>query len=600
MNLQYTTSFTPDSRSVPDSNIRYFLSYFIPHIHIFLADMLFAAFVSAVDLAFPVVSRYVLNNVVPQFSAFPEQTIKQFILIIAVIILFYLLRFSAQWFVGYFGHLFGVYVETDMRRDIFAHLEKQSFTFFDTHRTGKIMSRATYDLFEVSELSHHGPEDLFLSLATLLGSIYFLVRIRWELAAVISIALPLLILRVILSKQKMMKSSKVVKEKTADMNADIESAVSGVRVTKVFTNEEYENSRFKKLNDQYIASKSDYYRAMATFHTRIDFTTHILSVLILAAGGYFIMAGKMTFGDFVAANLFVSAFVQPVRKLANFMEQYSSGIAGFQRFAEIMRTHDETPEKADAVELKNCRGAIEYKNVDFAYSSGVQVLKNVNLSAAAGQRIALVGPSGNGKTTLCNLLPRFYDIQSGSITIDGLDIRDMTLESLRRNIGIVQQDVFLFAGTIKANIAYGKPDATDEEIIAAAKRAEIHEDILAMPNGYDTLVGERGIKLSGGQKQRVSIARIFLKNPPVLILDEATSALDTATELKIQQSFDELSKGRTTFIIAHRLSTIKNADCIAVVQNEKIIERGTHEHLMQQNGLYRQLYTAQFGLSEEK
>lgn len=600
MKLQYKPTGAPDSRTIPQKNITYFLSYFVPHIHLFLADMLCAAFVSAVDLSFPVISRYILNTIIPQFKNYPDQTIRTFLIILCLIAVCYLIRFQAQWFVGYFGHMFGVFVETDMRRDIFAHLEKQSFSFFDSHRTGKIMSRATYDLFEISELSHHGPEDLFLSIATLLGSIYFLIRIRWEIALIISIVFPLLILRVILSKKKMMSASKIVKEKTADMNADIESAISGIRVTKIFTNENYENNHFKTLNDNFIDSKSTYYHSMATFHSRIDLTTHVLSILVLASGGLFIMIGKMSLGDFVAANLFVSAFVQPIRKLANFMEQYSSGIAGFQRFAEIMRTKEQTIEKINAQNLSCVTGTIEYKNVDFSYANGIPILKNVNLSVAPGERIALVGPSGSGKTTLCNLLPRFYELQNGSITIDGHDIRDLTLESLRRNIGIVQQDVFLFADTIKANIAYGKPDATDEEIIEAAKHAEIHEDILNMPNGYDTVVGERGIKLSGGQKQRVSIARIFLKNPPILILDEATSALDSTTEMKIQQSFDTLSKGRSTFIIAHRLSTIKNADCIAVIHNEGITECGTHEKLMEQNGLYRELYSAQFGFSEEK
>ena len=594
MNFKYSPQKAPDSKKIPASNLKYFLSYFKPHLHIFFMDLLCAAFVSAVDLAFPIVSRYIINNLISNYSSFPQETLKKFFAIIALIVLCYFIRYAAQWFVAYFGHLFGVFVETDMRRDIFAHLEKQSFTFFDTHRTGKIMSRATYDLFEVSELAHHGPEDLFLSITTLIGSLFFLIKIRWEIAALIGILLPVLLLRTIFSKHQMMSASRKVKEKTAEMNAELESAVSGIRVTKVFTNEAYENERFFGLQKIFIAAKENYYKSMATFHTQIDFSTHILSVIVLAAGGFFIMKGKMSFGDYIAANLFVNSFLMPIRKLANFMEQFSSGIAGFQRFAEIMRTEEIIEEKSDAEILEKAAGKIQYENVDFAYSNGVPVLKNVNLTINPGKKLALVGSSGSGKTSLCNLLPRFYELTSGSISIDGKDIRNFTLNSLRSKIGIVQQDVFLFADTIRANIAYGKPDATEEEIIEAAKRAEIHNDIISLPEGYDTIVGERGLKLSGGQKQRVSIARIFLKNPPILILDEATSALDSATEVKIQQSFDELSAGRTAIVIAHRLSTIKNADGIAVVDGEHIAEYGTHEQLMQLGGLYKKLYNAQF------
>nr|WP_257225300.1 ABC transporter ATP-binding protein [Treponema parvum] len=595
MKMTYNPLSPPDSRHIPASNIKYFLSFFVPHIRLFLLDMLCAVFISAVDLFFPIISRYILNDLLKQFDLASYETVRAFAMLLAVILLCYFMRFAAQWFVTYFGHMFGVYVEADMRRDIFAHLEKQTFSFFDTHRTGKIMSRATYDLFEVSELSHHGPEDLFISITTLTGAIFFLFYIRWEIALVITVLLPVLILRVYFSKKNMMSASKTVKEKTADMNAEIESAVSGVRVTKAFTNEEYENRRFGEINKRFFNAKSGYYRTMATFHSQIDFMMNLLNVMVLAAGGIFIMKGKMTFGDYVAVNLFVAAFVQPIKKLSNFMEQYSSGISGFQRFAEIMRSDDETPEKPGAKELTDVLGNVEYENVDFAYKNGVQVLKNVNINVKSGQKLALVGPSGSGKTTLCNLLPRFYELQGGNIRIDGHDIRDITVKSLRSCIGIVQQDVFLFADTIKANIAYGRPDASEREIIEAAKRAEIHDDIMSMKDGYDTMVGERGIKLSGGQKQRVSIARIFLKNPPILILDEATSALDTATELKIQKSFEELSEGRTTFVIAHRLSTVKNAKIIAVVDNEGITECGTHDELMKSEGLYSSLYTAQFG-----
>ena len=595
--MEYTPySSSHQNRKIPASDLKFFLSYFTPHIGLFIADMICAAFISAVDLAFPMVSRWIINTILPASSSVPEHTIHIFILAMAALVILYLFRYAAQWFVTYFGHMFGVYVETDMRHDIFSHLENQSFTFFDTNRTGKIMSRATYDLFEVSELAHHGPEDLFISTVTIIGALFLLMRIRWELAVVIISALVLLILRVILSKKAMMTTSRKVKDKTAEINADLESSISGARVTKVFTNEEYENSRFDKSNSDYFAAKSGYYHAMATFHTRMDLTTNILSVIVLAAGGILIMKGRMNLGDLIAANLFVAAFLQPIRRLSNLVEQFSTGIAGFQRFAEIMRAHNETPEKPDAVELGSVQGDIIYKNVCFTYSNGSQVLKDVSFTVPAGKTLALVGPSGSGKTRLCHLLPRFYEITTGSITLDGYDIRDIKLNSLRKQIGIVQQDVFLFAGSIKENIAYGKIGATDEEIIEAAKHAEIHDDIMKMPNGYDTIVGERGIKLSGGQKQRVSIARIFLKNPPILILDEATSSLDTATEIRIQHAFDELAKGRTTFIIAHRLSTIRNADCIAVVSNEGITQTGTHDELMKAGGIYRELYTAQFGM----
>jgi ATP-binding cassette subfamily B protein len=572
-----------------------FLSYFKPHMGLFLADMCCAAFIAAVDLGFPMISRYIVNSLLPSFSAAPAGTMRLFVIIVILLFVFYSMRFGAQWFVTYFGHLFGVHVETDMRRDVFAHIERQSFSFFDKNRTGKIMSRATNDLFEVSELAHHGPEDLFISAVTLVGAFFLMLRIQRSIALIILIILPVMIFRIMYSRKSMLATSKEVKDKTAEINAELESSISGARVTKVFTNEDYENDRFAESNGRYFTAKKEYYRSMASFHSRIDFTTNILSVVVLAAGGLLIMKGKMNLGDLIAANLFVAAFLQPVRRLSNLVEQFSTGIAGFRRFTEIMRMHDETPEISGAPELHAIRGDISYRDVSFSYNEGTSVLNHINLDVKAGKTIALVGPSGSGKTTLCHLLPRFYEITSGSITIDGTDIRSVSVKSLRQQIGIVQQDVFLFAGTVRENIAYGRISATDSEITEAAKRAEIHDDILKMPAGYDTIVGERGIKLSGGQKQRISIARIFLKNPPVLILDEATSALDTATELRIQKSFDELAKGRTTFIIAHRLSTIRNADCIAVVSDEGITETGTHEELMRTGGIYHELYTAQFG-----
>lgn len=566
----------------------FFLSYFKKHLGIFVADICFAIFISVIDVCFPMLSRFSLNKILPQYSTLPKETIFNFAIIIAIGFVLYIFRSFGIWFINYFGHCFGVAVEKDMRNDIFKHIQNQSFSFFDKNLTGKLMSRITTDLFEITELAHHGPEDLIISILTLGGAFFVMLNIKWQLALIVFISLPLMILCTQMSKKFMTKTSKNVKSTTAGINSSITSSISGIRVTKVFTNEEYEIEKFEKSNEEFVKAKKQSFKAFSRFHSQMDFTTHILNVVVLAVGGYFIIKNEMTIGDLVASNMFVAAFLQPVRRLTNFVEQFSTGMAGFSRFCEIMKTHEETKEKENAIEIQNAKGDIEYKSVSFAYDEN-NVLEDISFSVHAGEKIAFVGTSGGGKTTICHLLPRFYDFDSGSITLDKIDIKDLTLKSLRKQIGFVQQDVFLFAGTVKENILYGNPNATDGEIEIAAKKAEIFDDIQKMPNGFDTLVGERGIKLSGGQKQRISIARVFLKNPSILILDEATSALDSVTEQKIQSAFDELAKGRTTFVIAHRLSTIKNADRIFVINDKKIIESGTHEELMEKKGEFWKL-----------
>lgn len=585
-------------RDVKKSEYKLFFSYFKPHKWLFFADLFCAVFVAAVDVVFPVISRFTLNKVLPQYLNSADNSVQRtviftFFSIIALCFFMCVLRTVAQWFITFFGHVFGVAVEKDMRRDIFEHIEKQSFSFFDKNRTGQLMSRTTTDLFEISELAHHGPEDLLISLLTLFGAFFVMFSIRWQLAVIVFVTLPLLIFAVYSSRKSLMGSSSLVKGKTAEINSAVESSISGARTTKIFTNEDYEFSKFEKSNQNFFDAKRLYYKAMAGMHSKMEFVTHILSVIILAVGGFYIMKGKMTLGDLVAANMFVAAFLQPIRRLANFVEQFSTGMAGFMRFSEMMQIHEEMPEKPGAVELSEKIESVDFENVSFDYSENFPVLKNISLEVKKGQTVAFVGPSGGGKTTLCNLLARFYEVKDGSIKINGIDIRDYKLKSLRSQIGFVQQDVFMFAGTIRENIAYGRPDATEAEIIEAAKEAEIYDDIMNMQNGFDSVIGERGIKLSGGQKQRISIARVFLKNPPVLVLDEATSALDSITEQKIQSAFDRLCSGRTAFVIAHRLSTIKNADKIAVLENHKIVESGTHEQLLSKKGEYFNLYTAQ-------
>ena len=552
--------------------------------------MICAFMIAAIDVAFPMFSRYALDILIP------NRNLRIFTFFIIILGGGYFLRWVCNWFVNYWGHIFGNRIEQDMRRDVFSHLEKLPFSFYDTNRTGKIMARATTDLFEITELAHHGPEDFFIAILTIFGSFFLLLKIRWELAIIVIISMPIILFIVIFSRRNLSKTSKKVKETTAEINANLESSISGIRVTKGFVNEELENKNFDAMNKKYSHAKRIRFKYMAFFHSNIELCNNLLSLLVLAAGGYFIMKGKMTLPDLVAANLFIASFTAPIRKLTNFVEQFSTGMAGFSRFLEIMQTEPEEPDSPDAAEILASRGNISFEHVNFSYANNIQVLSDINFTVKSGEKFALVGSSGGGKSTICNLIPRFYEISEGQILLDGINIKKIKRNSLRNQIGIVQQDVFLFAGSVRENIAYAKPNATEQEIILAAKRAEIHDDIMNMPDGYETIVGERGIKLSGGQKQRISIARCFLKNPPILILDEATSALDTATEIKIQKAFDELSKGRTTIVIAHRLSTIKNADKIAVINHKTICETGTHSDLIAKQGEYYKLCQAQNGI----
>lgn len=569
------------------NSLAVFLSYFGPHWKLFAVDMLCAALLSVIDLIFPIVSRRSMQVLLPakMFAAF--------FAVIAVLLLAYVLKGFLYYVITVLGHGMGVLVEADMRKDVFTHIESLSFSYFDKNRTGALMSRVTNDLFDITELSHHGPENVLICTLTILGSLIVMFFIRWELALVITIILPLMVFFTIRQRRSMQQASAEVRKKTAEINAAIESGISGVRTAKAFANEEEEGKKFDEVNSIFKTAKRSFYRAMGRFQSGMEFMTGALQVVVIGVGGILIMREKMDYIDLVTFTLYVSSFLSPLRRLISFMEQYTQGAAGFERFMEIMRTEPEIKDAEDASVLTDVKGEIRYSNVSFRYQDGTEVLKNIDLYVHPGESLALVGPSGGGKTTICHLLPRFYDVTSGSITVDGKDVRSVTQDSLRRAIGIIQQDVFMFAGTVRENIRYGRPDASDEEVILAATRAEIHDEIMQMPNGYDTYIGERGVMLSGGQKQRLSIARVFLKNPPILILDEATSALDSVTEQRIQASLDELSRGRTTIIIAHRLSTVKNATRIAVVEGTKIVEEGTHAELMSKNGEYARLRLAQ-------
>lgn len=565
------------------------MSFFRPHMGLFILDMTCAITASAIDLVFPYVSRLSMTELLP------NRLFETFFIVMGIMFLAYVLKGVMYYLITVLGHRMGVYIEADMRHAVFNHMQSLSFSFFDRNRTGVLMSRITSDLFEITELSHHGPEDIVISVLTIIGSIAVMFTIQWKLALVLAVTLPILIAFTLSRRVNMKRANIEVKRQTAEINASIESGISGIRTAKAFANEKTEDDKFTAANERYKNSKKAYYNAMGGFMSGMEFTTSVMQVLVIAAGGFLIMRGDLDYIDLMTFTLYVSTFVTPVRKLAQFSEVYMQGTAGFSRFLELMRTEPTIKDAPDARELKDVKGAVEYRGVGFRYSEDKPwVLRDIDLKVAPGEKLAVVGPSGGGKTTLCQLLERFYDVTEGAVLVDGQDVRSVTQESLRRSIGIIQQDVFIFAGTIRDNIRYGRPDATDAEIIAAAVRAEIHQDIMAMPDGYDTFVGERGVMLSGGQKQRLSIARVFLKNPPILVMDEATSALDSVTEQRIQASLDALSVGRTSVIIAHRLSTIRGADRVAVVEDEHIAELGPPQELLARGGEFARLWKSQF------
>ncbi|MDO5455786.1 MAG: ABC transporter ATP-binding protein [Eubacteriales bacterium] len=571
------------------SKLSVFASYIRPHGADFAVDMGLSVAVALVDLIFPLVSRWSMQALLPQglFRAFFSA--------MSVVFLAYLLRAWFMYLVTVIGHRMGTMVEADMRRDVFLHMQDLSYSFFDRNRTGVLLGRVTNDLFEIVELAHHGPENILTCSLTILGALLILLTVNWKLTLVLLLLLPVCVLFSMRQRINMQRANQEVKKRTGEINAAIESGISGIRTSKAFANETAEDEKFQKANEAFKKSRVGFYRAMGLFNAGVEASVGLMQVAVVTMGGYLIMKGNMDYVDLITFTLYVSTFTAPIRKLMQFMEIYTSGMAGFDRFLELMRTKPEIEDAPDAKELdiQAVRGEVVFDHVSFHYQDGTQVLDDVTLTIRPGEKFALVGPSGGGKTTMCHLIPRFYDVSRGRILVDGHDVRSLTQESLRRSIGIIQQDVFLFAGTVMDNIRYGRPDATDEEVVRAAVLSKIHEDIMQMPDGYETFVGERGIVLSGGQKQRVSIARVFLKNPPILILDEATSALDSVTEGEIQQSLDELSRGKTCIVIAHRLSTVFDADRIAVVEDHHIAEQGTREELLHLDGIYAGLEKAQ-------
>lgn len=564
--------------------VRRFISYYKPYKKLFFFDLLAAFTTAACDLVYPMMTRNLVND------SIPNKNIRMLVIFGVTLLAIYFIKAACGYFMQYYGHVMGVNMQGDMRRDMFLHLQKLPNTYFDNNKTGDLMSRMINDLMDISELAHHGPEDLFVSLVMLIGSFTVLCTINIPLTLIIFAFIPFIVLFTWKQKNKMLTAFMETRVETSAVNSNLENSLSGIRITKAFVSHDHEVDKFQKGNNKFKSARSRAYKVMAEYFAGVGFGIDFLDYVVLIAGGIFTYFNIINLGDFFAYLLYIKLFTQPIKKLVNFMEQYQNGMTGFKRFISII---DEETENDGEVELNDVKGNIEFKDVHFSYEEK-SILEGINLNIEKGKMLALVGPSGGGKTTFCNLIPRFYDVTKGDITIDGNSIYNVTLKSLRSNIGIVQQDVFLFTGTIKDNILYGKQDATDEEVIVAAKRANIHDFIMKLDDGYNTYIGERGVKLSGGQKQRISIARVFLKNPAILILDEATSALDNTTEYMIQKSLEELCKGRTTIVVAHRLSTIKNADEILVLTDKGIEEKGSHEDLLKVDGLYKELYESQF------
>lgn len=566
--------------------LRRFASYYKPHIRLFILDMLASLTISMTGIIYPIITRKMLNDLIP------NRRYRAVVIFGVALLAVYFVRMLLNYFVQYYGHVMGVKMQARMRSDMFKRLEELPYSFYDANETGKIMSRMTNDLMDISELAHHGPENLLICGITIITSFCYLISINLPLTLIVFACVPFLVIISLSLRVKMRDAFKKSRESVAEINAALESSISGIRVTKAFTNAEKETEKFEVGNKNFVKSRSAAYKAMGQFHSGTSFVTDVFNVVVLIAGGLFLYNGKINLGDYSTFIVSIGIFVTPVMTLINFMEQYQNGVTGFERFIEIM---DAKPEKdvPEAVDAGRLGGDIELCHVSYSYDDAKEVLHDVSLDIKKGETFALVGPSGGGKTTICHLIPHFYEINGGSIRIDGRDIREMTMESVRRNIGIVQQDIYLFNATIRENILYGRLDATDAEVEEAARRANIHDYIMSLPEGYETKIGERGVKLSGGQKQRLSIARVFLKDPSILILDEATSALDNATEILIQHSLDELCKGRTTIVVAHRLSTVRNANRIAVIDEGRVLEEGTHKELLEKGGEYAALYNAQ-------
>ena len=564
--------------------LKVLVQYFRPHRGLFVLDLSCALVMALIDLAFPLVARSSMNQLLParQFDTF--------FMVMIIVAAAFVIRAGMNYIITYWGHMFGVRVEADLRDALFRHMQSLDFKFFDNNRTGQLMNRMTGDLFEITELSHHGPEDLFVAFVTIIGAICIMFTVQWQLALVILIIIPIFLAVVMLCRKNMVTTSRNVKITMSEINGEIESGLSGIRTSKAFANEAADYRKFAQANEKFKTAKCASYSAFGKFNSSLEYFMCIMPVVIMAFGGWLIMKDNMNYVDLVTFYLYISTFINPIRKLGNFTEIFMNGYAGLTRFIDLMRLQPEVQEPENPVKPDTVRGRISIENVCFTYDDKTSVLDNINLEINEGETVAIVGPSGGGKSTLCQLIPRFYDVDAGSVKLDGTDVRNISKETLRKNIGIVQQDVFLFPGTVMENIRYGRPEASDEEVYEAARKAEIYDDIMNMPDKFDSYVGERGVLLSGGQKQRISIARIFLKNPPVLILDEATSALDTVTETRIQKAFDKLAEGRTTVIIAHRLSTIRGADRIVLIDDGEIKEDGSHQELMTKGGQYAQLY----------